>query len=110
MPTNEFGSRIRELRKLANKNQREVADEVDIDFTYLSKIESGSMPPPSEKVISKLAKVLNADSDELITLAGKVPSDLSNILRDKEIVQLLRSIRPEDRETLERYLKRKREE
>lgn len=107
MATSKFGIRLRELRKQTGMSQREVASKVKIDFTYLSKIESGVMPPPSEKVIMKLAKVLNADKDELITLAGKVPSDLSQILRDKEIVQILRS---GDRDKLTRFFEEKKKE
>jgi transcriptional regulator with XRE-family HTH domain len=86
-----FGERLRELRKSTGMSQREVADKVGIDFTYLSKIESGTMLPPSEKVIRKLADALGGDKDELITLAGKVPSDVVNMLKNKEVLEFLRS-------------------
>lgn len=85
-----LGKRLRELRKEAGMTQREVANRVKIDFTYLSKIESGIMYP-REDVLVRLARVLGADKDELITLAGKVPSDLAPKLKNKEIVQYLRS-------------------
>lgn len=91
MKSEKFGTRLRELRKKADLSQREVASLVDINYTYLSKIESGEMSPPSEKVIVKLAAVLHADKDELITLAGKVPSDLSQILKSPRTLQFLRS-------------------
>ena len=91
MVVQKFGARIRELRKKAGMNQREVASKVGINFTYLSKIESGIMLPPREDKIIKLAKVLNADKDELITLADKVPSDLAPKLKNKGVVQFLRS-------------------
>ncbi len=107
MKVQKFGKRLRELRKQAGMNQREVASKVKIDFTYLSKIESGALSPPSEKVITKLAEVLDADKDELITLAGKVPSDLSQILKNKEILQFLRS---GDRHKLIRLLQEKEKE
>lgn len=71
METREFGARIKELREQAGLSQGELADKVKINFTYLSKIESGVMPPPSEKVILRLAEVLDTDRDELMTLAGK---------------------------------------
>ena len=85
-----LGKRLRELRKEAGMSQRAVAERVKIDFTYLSKIESGAMYP-REDVLIKLANVLGADKDELITLAGRVPSDLAPKLKNKEIVQYLRS-------------------
>ena len=91
MEIHEFGARLRELRKRSGMSQRELAQKVKIDFTYLSKIESGRLSPPSEKVITKLAEVLGANKDELIVLAGKVPSDLAKILTNKEILVFLRS-------------------
>ena len=91
METREFGARLRELRKQAGLSQRELADNVGVDFTYLSKIEGGVMPPPSEKVILRLAEVLNADKEELMTLGGKIPSDIAEMLKNREALQLLRS-------------------
>ena len=93
MEAQEFGPRLRELRKQTGVTQRELAEKVNIDFSYLSKIESGVVPPPSQKVISQLAEALNADKDELIILAGKVPSDIVEILKNHETLQRLRSAR-----------------
>lgn len=52
-----------------------------MDYTYLSKIENGKMPPPRPDVIQKLAEVLGADVNELMSLAGKVPTDLGKTLQ-----------------------------
>jgi len=91
MELQEFGARLKELRKQAGMTQRELADRVNVDFSYLSKIENGAMPPPSEKVILQLAEALSTDKDELITLAGKVPSDIAQLLKNRETLQRLRS-------------------
>jgi len=72
-------------------SQRELAGKAGIDFTYLSKIENGTKPPPSEKVILVLAHTLGIGSDELFSLAGKVPSDLAEVLKEPGILPLLRS-------------------
>lgn len=82
-------------------SQRALAERVGIDFTYLSKIENSRVEPPSEGVLQRIAKEL-ADklgrdetelADELITLAGKIPSDLAETLfRNPEVVRLLRSV------------------
>lgn len=95
-----FGQRLRELRKHLGLSQRDLAEKVDMDFTYLSKVETGTMPPPSEKKILALAKVLNADSDELLSLANKMPSDLAKKV-DLKTIKFLRSVdgrvnKPED--------------
>jgi HTH-type transcriptional regulator, competence development regulator len=91
MKTEKFGVKLRELRKQVGMTQRELAERVNIDFTYLSKIENGVMPPPSEKVILQLAEALNADKDELIILAGRVPSDIAEVLKNGETLQFLRA-------------------
>lgn len=96
MGTSDFGVRIRELRRQAHMNQREVAAKVGIDFTYLSKIESGAMPPPSEDKIRKLANVFGADEYELITLAGKVPQNWKQLItQDKDVLKFLRAYKPD---------------
>jgi len=97
MKTQEFGARLRELRKQAGLSQRELADKVGVNFTYLSKIESGAMPPPSEKVILKLVEVLNADKDELMTLARKIPPDIAQMLTNRETLQFLRAHQPREK-------------
>lgn len=89
-----FGRKLKELRLKADLTQAELAAAVGVDFTYLSKIENERVEPPSEKIILHLAKVLRArlgaevDPDELVALAGKIPSDILNRLaRDPERVR-----------------------
>ena len=96
-----FPDRLRELRRAARMSQRALAEQVGVDFTYLSKIENGRVEPPSEGVLQRIAiemaGKLGMDetelADELITLAGKIPSDLAETLsRNPEVVRLLRSV------------------
>jgi len=87
----EFGRRLRELRKQKKISQRDLATQVAVDFTYLSKIEGGRLAPPSEDVIRRLAQALDADENELINLAGKIPKDLKSVLEESpQAVELLR--------------------
>lgn len=88
-----FGQRLRELRKARNLTQRELADKVaarvkkdgrGFDFTYLSKIENDKTDPPSVTLIIELAHVLDADCNELITLAGKAPPGMKKTLKESE--------------------------
>lgn len=67
-----FGDKIRELRKRKRLSQRDLAEKVGIDFTYLSKIENNKVPPPSSEVIRKLSRELESDLEGLLTLAPKV--------------------------------------
>ena len=71
-----FGSRIRELRLAKDLTLRALATKVRVTFTYLSKIENQKLSfgeYPSDDLIVKLARVLDADSDELLLLAEKIP-------------------------------------
>jgi transcriptional regulator with XRE-family HTH domain len=111
-----FGSRLRQLR-VGKFNQRELAEKVGIDFTYLSKIENGKMPPPSAEVIINLANELGADADELLQLASKVPEDIKTVInRSPGMPAFLRSISDLDNtemkklEDYARRIKAKREE
>ncbi|MFC1906218.1 helix-turn-helix domain-containing protein, partial [Chloroflexota bacterium] len=91
MENMEFGKRLRELRKQAGLTQRELADKVNISFTYLSKIESGAMPPPSRDILFRLADALDIDREELLISAGRIPSDIAQMLKNTEIIKKLRS-------------------
>lgn len=71
-----FGQRLRELRRAKGLSQGVLADRVGVGFTYISRCETGTLDfaqYPSEDLILKLAKALEADQDELLVLAKKVP-------------------------------------
>ena len=54
----DFPERLRTLRKQAQLSQRDLAERVGVDFTYLSKIENRRADPPSEAVLRSIAKEL----------------------------------------------------
>jgi transcriptional regulator with XRE-family HTH domain len=68
---------------------------VGVEPSYLSKIERGEQPPPGEEKIRRLAAELGESPDVLLALAGKVSSDLLEIIRERPsvIAELLRTIR-----------------
>lgn len=75
-----FGQIIKEARKTKQITQRDLAKQIDVDFTYISKIENGALEPPSEEVISKMAKVLGIDENELFLAAKKVPTQFRDTI------------------------------
>ncbi len=79
-----FGGFLRRLRKKKGLTQRELAAEVGVDFSYLSKVENEKpgFESVSEPTLRRLADALEADPDEMITRAGKIPSDVRRILVD----------------------------
>lgn len=85
-----FGKRIRQLRCQNGLTQRDLSERVGINFTYLSKIENNRAAPPSNSVIERLAKELDADVEELMALAGKVSrGDLRDAIADDPRIGVL---------------------
>jgi PAS domain S-box-containing protein len=87
-----FGQRLREIRKAKGMTQRQLANKVDISFTYLSKIETEAMQPPRGKTIMALADALDTDADELFGLAKKVPSQFLEHI-NPQVIKLIRALR-----------------
>jgi transcriptional regulator with XRE-family HTH domain len=74
-----FGQRIRDLRRAKNLGQRALAEKLGISFSYVSKIENHQLDfgeYPSDDLIRKLARALDADEDELLLLAEKIPAQV----------------------------------
>lgn len=76
-----FGELIKQARKEKKYSQRELADKLGIDFTYLSKLENERGNPPKEDIIRQLAQYLDLDEDKLIFLAGKIPAEDENLIK-----------------------------
>ena len=79
-----FGKFLRRTRKRKKLTQRALASEVGINFTYLSKVENDvpGFSSLSEPTLEKLADALDVDPDKMITRAGKIPSDVRQVLVD----------------------------
>jgi transcriptional regulator with XRE-family HTH domain len=78
-----FGATVRALREKQGLSLRKFAEEVGISPTYTSKVERDEFPPPGEETIVKMAKILEQNPDELLALAGKAASDISDIVQTR---------------------------
>jgi HTH-type transcriptional regulator, competence development regulator len=88
-----FGKRIQRLRREQKLTQREVAEKLGIDFTYLSKLENDRGEAPGEDLVRKLAGILQTDAEELLALAGRVPGELrERAQHDVEFARFLRRL------------------
>lgn len=82
----EFGNMLKKLRKERRITQRDLAQMIGVDFTYISKIETGAFDnPPSEALIVKIAEALDTDAEELILIAKKVPNTLRETIIDDDL-------------------------
>ena len=83
-----FGSYVRDRREALRQNDttfsvRQVATRIGVEPSFLSKVERGEAPPPSEAKVVALARELGEDPDVLLALAGKVSSDLQEAIRKR---------------------------
>jgi len=97
-----FGAHIRELRLQLLENSknfsvRKVAIKIGVEPAFLSKVERDIVSPPSEAKIIALAHVLDADPDILLALAGKVSSDILEVIRKRPVLfaELVRTLKEE---------------
>jgi len=71
-----FGAHLRDLRKAKGLTQRQLAAQLGLSHTFLSKIENNRPGHrPSEVVILSMAKALDADPAGLVLLADKIPTE-----------------------------------
>jgi DNA-binding phage protein len=58
-------------------------------------VERDEFPPPAEDKVTKIAAIVDHDADELLALAGRVASDLTDIIRERprEMADFLRAAR-----------------
>ncbi len=90
-----FGAYVRQERERREIGLREMAKKIGVSPTYLSKVERDEFPPAAEDKVRKIAEIFDIDVDELLALAGKVSSDLTEIIREhpRELAALLRTTR-----------------
>lgn len=88
-----FGAYLRACRLKSQISQRDLAAQVGIDFTYLSKMETGQNAPPSAAVIQRLALALCVEKREMLNHAGHLPKSLKPLVAANpqacELIRLL---------------------
>lgn len=100
MPS-ELGEIIREARTDKEIGVRELARRIDRSGSFIVRLEKDDAPPSvAEETLVSIAAELDLDADRLITLAGKVPSDVQP--DDEEEVALFRSVKNLDDEQREK--------
>jgi HTH-type transcriptional regulator, competence development regulator len=97
---NIFGEYIRKQRETLKVedprfSMRQLAARIGVEPSYLSKVERGEQPPPSEQKVIALAAEMGEDADVLLAMAGKVSSDLLAVIRRRPHLfsQLIREMK-----------------
>jgi transcriptional regulator with XRE-family HTH domain len=99
--SNALGRYVRKCREAKQQQEgnqfslRQLAHRIGIEPSYLSKIERGIEPRPSEDTTRALALALGEDPDALLAMAGKVSQDLQDIIRKRPqlFAQLIREMK-----------------
>ena len=68
-----FGRRINSQAHELGLSLRQIAEKVEMDPSFLSRIVAGTRNPPSDEKIDRLAHVLEIPSEELLLEAGRLP-------------------------------------
>lgn len=77
-----FGSLLRSHRQQAQLSLSALGKQVNLDFSYLSRLERGKRSPPGRATILDLATVLEltrTETDILLVAAGQIPDALMKI-------------------------------
>ncbi len=93
MSEERFGEFVRRKREATKIGLRQMAKMIGVSPTYLSKVERDEFTPPTEEKVRKIAGIIACDIDELLARAGRVSTDLSDIIRERprELAALLRT-------------------
>jgi transcriptional regulator with XRE-family HTH domain len=105
-----FGEFVRRERGEKEIGLREMARMIGVSPTYLSKVERDEFPPPAEDKVRKIAEIIGCDVDELLARAGRVSSDLFDIIKRQpvEYAALLRTTKGLKAEDITRLVRRRR--
>jgi transcriptional regulator with XRE-family HTH domain len=100
-----FGEKIKQRRLEKGFSIRELSRRLDVSAGYLSHLERNQtfVGLPSEENIIKISNLLELDMDEMIILADKIPSKITDEIKNqlqsgkssKEIIELLKRERYE---------------
>jgi transcriptional regulator with XRE-family HTH domain len=92
MDNKNFGLILKELRQREGLSIKNLGSKLDINYSYISKIENDHSIP-SEDFIGKIAELFDYDKEELMLRAGKIPDDIVDIIKQnpKEAAEYLRN-------------------
>jgi HTH-type transcriptional regulator, competence development regulator len=103
-----FGALIRRERKARGLSLRDMAKKIKVSPTFLSKVETEDWKPGEEK-LRKIAEVIGCDPDDLLARAGRVPTELSEIIKQSphrhQMTALLRTAKRFTAEEMEKLVR-----
>jgi transcriptional regulator with XRE-family HTH domain len=99
-----FGDQLKAYRHRARKTQRQLAADANLDFTYISKLETAAVLPPRDtaEVLAKALKLSPEEREDFLALAGAISRDMERYVRDqpaaRELYRSVSQLPPEQQE------------
>ena len=105
-----LGEKIKELREEKRLSLRHLGRLTDVTGMHIANIEKG-IANASPELVTKIAKALDTNTDELLHLADRVDPEVVNVIQKNPMVvpSFLRSAKdlsPEEWEKMQGYLDR----
>ena len=92
-----FGKLLRSLRLESEVGLRELSRLIEKSPGYLSDVESGNVPPPSQETIVQIASALNVDKKTLLNAAKKIDPELSEYVAEQpQVADFLRMAKDQE--------------
>ncbi|NQU83139.1 MAG: helix-turn-helix transcriptional regulator [Parcubacteria group bacterium] len=88
----EFAKLIQNKRKEKGYTLEELANKLNVDKSYISKLENDKVPAPSVNLIRRISEVLLIDFEQLSLLAGRITDSIIRSLDIKK-VELFRAMK-----------------
>ena len=97
MSNDTFGKLLRSLRLESRVGLRELSRLIEKSPGYLSDVESGNVPAPSEETIVQIANALNVDKKALLNAAKKIDPELSEYVAEQpQVADFLRMAKDQE--------------
>jgi transcriptional regulator with XRE-family HTH domain len=79
-----YGKLLKALRRQKAIAQRDLAEKVGVDFSYISKIENDRMPPPAADTTIKICEVLGVPHEMLLSMSKKVGTEVQSVISSSQ--------------------------
>jgi HTH-type transcriptional regulator, competence development regulator len=79
-----YGQLLKELRRQKGVAQRDLADKVGVDFSYISKIENDRLQPPAADTTIKICNVLGVPSEMLLSISKKLGTEIQDVIASSQ--------------------------
>lgn len=87
----DFSLYIKRKRLFNGWTLKDVSGMTGISVSHLHYLENGKIERPKMEVLKALSLIYSVDEDELVIMAGRIPTDLyKKIVNNRELLEVIR--------------------